>query len=209
MAALSDGDLLEFLVVSRCNGQNGLMVRHALVQNSITGGVTDYEAVAALSAAFATKMKACMSQDAEYQGISMKRLSPNPTDPVTSTVSAGAGASAFAVLPLQSSGLIALKSGFAGRSKRGRTYVPFPSEGFNDANGVPNASYGTVLSDVAGIFTTPTLVAGSTGSASLLHVVHSKKLGLNYPVAQAGARSYWATQRRRSLANRGDQVVAL
>jgi len=204
MPLLAVGDKLEVVLVCRLGGQDGLIVRHYDVQ-AITGASLDISQVPdTISTDLGGPLKACMSDQAEYRGVRVRRLAPGATDVFTSALGNGPGTSASDVLPTQASGLISLRTGFAGRSKRGRAYVPFPSEAFNDADGHPTAAYKGLLNTFGTALRTNILAVVGADGVELDPVIRSKLLDSYFSITSHLVRAEFATQRRRSQINRGD-----
>lgn len=196
---LADGDIIEVRHVSHYDDQVGLNRRYFEVSNSAGGGITDQEAAGGLDGIAAPLYKACMAAAATYRGVSVQRALPAPrTVAVVSTANAGAGLNAGDVLPKQVSGLISLRTDFAGRAFRGRAYIPFPSEASNAADSQPVAGYITVLDNLAAYLIGAHIIAGGGGaSATLTGVLWRPPAGVTYTYAQAISSNRWATQRRR------------
>lgn len=204
MPLLAVSDLVEVVMVCRQGNQDGLIVRHYNV-DSVAGASLDISQVGdQISTALAGPLKQCMSSDASYRGVRVRRLSPSKTDVFTSILGQGSGVSASEVLPTQVAGLITLRTGFAGRSKRGRAYIPFPSEAFNNPDGHPSAAYIGNLNTLAAQLKALITVTVGVDGVQLRPVIYSRLLDLRYEITSTIQRNEWATQRRRSQVNRGD-----
>jgi hypothetical protein len=192
------GDIYEARIVSTIGGQTAINIRHYRVSTIVGTGASDSGIATAVNARFATDMKAAMTSNATYRGVGVRRIKPLPVTIETFTIaSLGAGTAAGDVLPTQTCGMISLRTLLAGKSRRGRFYVPFPSEGLNDTDGTPTAAYITTLGLLAGDILA-TLTAGGGGNTNdLVPVVYSRELDLTTDLASTISRDKWATQRSR------------
>jgi len=207
---LAISDTVRIVVYCRDENQEALNVSYGLI-TSITAGPISYQLAAdTLSQYFADAYKPVLSVNARYQGLSLQRLLPLPqTDPFNSTVGAGVGTVTGDTLPSQTSGVISLRTGLAGRSFRGRKYIPFPGEASNDATGFPTAAYKANLATLAGLYTGINGFIVDTPTAfNLEATIFSLVNGAFYPVESNVIRSQWGTQRRRSQINKGDSPFA-
>lgn len=200
-------DTLQVTAVCRLGGQNGLMVWHYKAGSVIGATVTDGDCAAAVSTSLGPKLTAVLTAQANFQGVILQVIKPLPHPPVTEDADAGPGDVAGDAMSSQTSGEIALRTNLIGKSNRGRKYVPFPGESDNSAAARPTAGYLTRLATLSSVFTSNVLVVNGAGSLTLVPVVFSRKLGTSQFVADAKIRSDWATQRRRSQLNRGDQPI--
>lgn len=202
---INAGDDLEVVFYCQSGPQVSLNVSHWVVSTAV--GAPTMEAVALLlGTAFAPLYKACMSSNATYNGVGVKRIIANPTDPVFDSTGNGVGDSVADIIPNQVAGLISFRSGLAGRSNRGRKYVPFPSEEQNTSNGKPTNDYLTALEALADGYLATQGVTGGGTTITVDCEIYSRKEGTLIPITSYLLRPFWATQRRRSLINRGDAV---
>jgi len=119
-------------------------------------GVQTLEIAAnAISELVSAAIKPLVTEAAVYEGLRARVVSPVPTDVVFSTQGTGRGTVDGDSLPTYVSGLISLRTGFAGPSFRGRKYVPFPGELHNDDHGQPTTGYLTLLNTLGVALTTP------------------------------------------------------
>lgn len=189
------------------SAQIGINVSFWNVDSISAGAPTDQQLVDSFSTGFSAFYKPCLAPACRYYGAMLNRVSPGAT---TSTVFSGNGRGVGTAtgdnLPRQTSGIITLKTAFAGRRYRGRVYIPFPAEADNDAVGNPTAGYVTRLGLLAAQYAGPLVhsIGGGTVVTSLL--VRSRKFGLWTPVIATIARVVWATQRRRGSYGRTNQL---
>lgn len=145
-----------------------------------------------------------MATTATFRGLTMQQVTPNLLDPELIT-DAGAGTGTGDPLPLETAGLISFRTGFGGRKNRGRTYVPFPPEGSNDATGRPTAPYITALATLGSFLANDINIA--PGGADAPYTLR----GLIIPSDQAQGRvvtNYSVKARWASMRTRGDYSAA-
>lgn len=166
---------------------------------NVVGVPTGTGLAVSISTATAAQVKALLNDTAEYRGLLVNRVWPQPPSmPEYSIFGQAIGADVSPPLPKQVSGLVATRTNFGGRRFRGRFYVPFPSEGANDpVVARPSAAYVTALQTLAN-----TLLAGFndiTGpdTYDCNPVLFDRVTGGFTPITSVLARPYWATQRRR------------
>lgn len=202
------GDLLEWTIATHLNDQVGINVFHARVAAPLTGTPNDADTLNGLDNLAAPLWKSAMCTPTVYRG-SMLRLirAGSPFAPVVYTGNTGTGTFAGSPGPSQARGLISWQTALAGRSFRGRSYIPFPGQGANTADGLPNNGYLAVLTTIISLITTnplPITVSGQT--ARLIFGIYHRKPPTppaTIPLAgtitdiSAGRRSLqWATQKR-------------
>jgi hypothetical protein len=204
---LAVDDTLEAKFFCRQDTQNGINVIHYRVTAVAGGSLTDTQVVALLSARVANLYRALMSASSSYEGVRLQRVRPLPQPvAVVSTVALGVGTAGGSNLPSQAAYLISKRSNLAGRANRGRTYLPFISDVFNAASGVPNAGGLAAANDWAvAMLQSFTLVVGAA-TVTLAPMIYNRGTGGSVFMVGFTIRAKWATQRRRSEINRGDQV---
>lgn len=152
------------------------------------------------------QLKSLIPSVATYRGIKAQRYYPAPPDlPRVGTAGAGVGLAGPECLSPQTAGLITWRTLQAGRAFRGRSYVPFPTEGSNDATGRPSAGYQNALLGYANLLL-PTHVVGAGGdTSSLILILQSQEFTVDQtPITSAVIRDYWGTIRRRGRAQGPD-----
>lgn len=201
-------DIIEVKVMCYQSTQMSVNVRHYIVDVPFNGD-RDYQMLAdRLSAKWAPFMKALLAENANYVGLKMSVISPTPTAEFTSLVGAGPGTRTGTSLSPQSAGLVTLRSLEPGRSKRGRLYMPFPSEEDNVSTGYPSTTYVTDLQTVGDWIVDHLVLTGvGADTCTLASVVWSRTLGTAARIESSNARTAWATQRRRSYINRADMPL--
>ena len=196
------GDRYRVTFTSRLPGVNGLFTCHYRVASIVGPGATDVEIAQRFGALIPTPLRAVMSNEASYLGVSVQRYHPTPPAvPAFSNTGSGVGSVVAPVLPPQTSGILTWRTLLAGRKYRGRSYIPFPAETSSTNNGRPAAPYVADLNTLATALLGPIVVTGFAGDSTLWLIVQHRTVPANFTDVQLGlARDYWATVRRRSRA---------
>lgn len=205
MAAV--GEIFELKVFCRLSTQLSVNVLHYRVDTNVGLGATDPEIAAQFATLVPALWKNVMVNVAEYYGLSVQKILPAPPRiAATSRVGTGFGAVAGDALPKQTAGLIKKGTVFAGRSKRGRCYLPFPCETDSGVTGEPAAAYtgaaGTIATFIRGLI----VATGAGGSNDLQPILLHRATGSHDLVTTAEVRGFWATQRRRGSFGRPNDV---
>lgn len=169
------------------------------------GGVpaTDQDAADVWASNCGVSLRAMINGNANYNGVVVQRVFPLPlTVDVFSTTNAGAGTAGSPALPKQVSGLVSWYTALAGRSKRGRTYIPFPSATDDTGDGVTTAGYVTRLGTFSTAVNTSTAVSVGGRTATLSQVLFHRGTNLFDVITAKLPRGQWATQRRRGAYGR-------
>lgn len=154
---------------------------------------------AQMEAAFAPLFIPLLSENAAYNRTDAQRIRPlPPTAPAESSALQSVGTVVGDMLPTQTAGLITKRTAFAGRSYRGRLYVPFPGEADNAVMSTPSAGYVTRLIALATQVIANVIVTNGANAETWVPVLWHRETATTTPLADAVARSEWATQRRRA-----------
>jgi len=199
-------DRVQLTVICNTGGQYSANVINYEVTAINGGGISDTDALAVLEPAVASFWGALLSDNAFYMATKLQITFPILRPHRYNNTSATPGSVAGDVLPSQVAGLIKLTTNRAGKSYRGRCYIPFPSEADNTAAGNPSAGYKTNLQALADTFfdvLSPNDGAGN--GVDLLPIIYSRELDVSTPVEERLAETNWATQRRRAARNTGDR----
>jgi len=195
--SLINGDILESRTVCQLGDQIGINVMHWQVRG-VTGTVDLQDAADALDAVTAPAYKPCLATSVTYYGTGLRAVSPVLSVEVASKLNTGPGTSGALVLPKQVSGLITWLTNTPGRTGRGRSYIPFPSQDDESGTEVPNAAYVTNLNIITAVIGNTTIaVIPAGGSASLRQIIWSRAHPVVKDVQEGVGRARWATQRRR------------
>lgn len=205
---LALGDVVEVKIFCAISQQLSVNVRHWAATN-ITGAGPELADVAAqIEAALHSSYKAALSSSAQFRGVGVRRIVGGLTAEVYSQVHAGVGTATGDMMPPQTAGLISIRTTLPGRSHRGRTFIPFPTEAQNDTGGIPTAAYQTLLSNIgtALMSSVGVVTLSPAGSATMVPVMYSKKLNTYLTGPTYLVRGVWGTQRRRSLTTKNDII---
>lgn len=192
------GNLYRVGIACWLNGQIGLIIKHYRVRTIAGGGAADQDFADELYSTFGPLLQPMMNEDAKFLGCSVRNISLIP--PAAAVVSTGPPLDGTVVggeLPTQVSGIITLRTIHAGRRFRGRAYVPFPAEPFNDTDAKPTPAYMLLLDDVGIALTSPVLLGGGPDTATLDPCTLAQVAGVEATIISSTPRRAWATQRRR------------
>lgn len=206
---LTPGNKLRVTIACRTDtGHNGLMVAKYDVKAVGGAGATDQFLADQLSPLFATAMKAIMPSTAFYYGLKIEHLDVLPAASVVSYVGNGAGTKAGDLLPQQTAAVITKRTAKAGRRWRGRTYIPFLSEAYCDANAKPTAALSADTATLRSYFSSDVVITVGPDTVTVRNIIANANIpvGLFEYVLTADLRSQFGTQRRRSQINRADLV---
>jgi hypothetical protein len=198
---LAVGNILKARIVC-INDKNktAFNIKHWRVSAIVAGVPTIEDAAEAFSIGLGGRYANCMATNATFWAVGMSRIFPNPpTGEVWGTSGRTGGTATGDPLPSQTCGLVKLSSPFAGKTNRGRLYVPFPAEDDNDTGDLPSGGYivnaaglGSLM--VGGVTLT---IAGRT--ATYIGIIWHKASTSYTDLTTATARGKWATQRRRGM----------
>jgi len=179
-------------------------VFHFRVSAVAAPGVTESDVLTQLDALVAPNYKAILPTNCSYYGAKMQVIRPVRLDPFYTAASRGAGTLAGDCLPPQIAGVVNLKTGIASRATRGRFYLPATSEADNDATAKPSAAYVTLMDAFANdLFTVGNITVGGF-TLTLTWVVYSRSLQSGTQVLNYTSRTFWGTQRSRSMIKHAD-----
>lgn len=203
---LAVGDILEVRTVCRLSNQFGINVRH-LKATTVPGAATDFNIVAlALAATLAPLFKAALASQAEFYGLGVRRLSPNPSLETTTYQGAGPGSVIGDPMSSQTAGVISLKTGLPGRAFRGRMYIPYPAKVDSDSTGRPLLAYRNALSGIANKYVASSTWTNGGTTFTTVGVLWHKRTKTATNLSSDRVREDWGTQRRRSQINRPDRA---
>lgn len=189
--------IIETVMVSRTTDQLGLNIRHHQVTQIVGQGFTLGQWVTLMAGVIAPLYKNVIAPQATYVGTLARLVGIGPVSASAwDTAGTGIGLGTGDMMPKQTAGLIAYTTAFAGRGSRGRTYVPFPTEGMNDPTGVPAATYRTAVDSIAQMWMGIRTIGGPDGGTGTPVLFHKRTGGATLLLAYQ-VSSRWATQRRR------------
>lgn len=201
-------DKLNVVVVCRAgNSQNMLNVLNYNVGTISGTGASMASLAVGISDKLAPSYKAYLPTTSRYEGVLVTRWQIIPGAAVPSSSGNGPGSSAGDALAPQLSTLISLRSSVAPAGVRGRIYLPAGIESYEGIDGRVSAAGVTEATNVATVLKQLTAVnCGVATTCTLDLQIRHMFVGtpLWYPVTSSITRGAFATQRRRSLINRGD-----
>lgn len=192
------GQLLKFRTFCTCDDQTAINVHYGEV-TQITGGPrTDDDLAPVLSTALGTLYKPCFGSYATYYGLGLQIFKPNPTlEEVFSSSGQGAGTMTGDRLPMQVAGIITLKEIGIGKKKRGRRYIPFPSEDCMNTTGSVATAYDTVMEALADVLIGETTFVGTGFSVKVKAALYHRDTDTWTPLTTQKVQQKFGTQRRR------------
>ena len=137
---LNEDDVLRVIFYSYSFEQLGMNVRHYTV-GPPTGEFTDKMLAEALAEDVKLLYAPVMASSALFIGVSAERVTPNPKPISYSPRVDYAGTLTGDPLPLETAGLISLRSEQTGPGGRGRMYIPFPAVSAMEEDGHPTQAY--------------------------------------------------------------------
>jgi hypothetical protein len=200
---LAVGNILKFSVWCVDGGQAAVNAYYFNVV-AVTGSpATDQDAGDVFINNISASIKAIINANASFNGVVTQRVFPLPlTADVFSVTGAGVGTGGSPALPKQCSGLVSWYTALAGRAKRGRSYIPFPSSTMDTGDGVPTAGYVTLLGTHSTAVNTSTAVSVGGRGATLGQVLFHRATNTFDVITSKLPRAQWATQRRRGAYGR-------
>jgi len=200
---LATGDILAFRVFCWCQARSqvAINVLHREIL-SVSGGspqMLDLSAIAlAAKTLWVGEITALLTEECHFLGVEVQRVFPTVSLTGFDTSPAVVGEIENEMMPAQVSGLIRTYTDEPGRRGRGRTYVPFPSEGQNDSSGQPTAGYVAALQDLADVYSIQQEFTDGVRTIDTRFGVFSNGNVL-YPAVSVIGLGKWATQRRRGM----------
>jgi len=195
---ISVNDIVEAKIYCHSQGQFSINTVHYKCTAIAGGGSTDDIFAGELAELFAPRIKACLSEQAEYVGLTAQIIRPTRRPKVLNTVDVGDGLVTGDILPRQVAGLISKKTSTASRSGRGRMYVPFPAESTNTEDGFPVAGYKTNLELLATVFLTTVVSADGGNTSTMVPVLYNRNSHATLILTGATVQNVWGTCRRRA-----------
>jgi hypothetical protein len=192
-------DIIEVAILTQEAARDGWNILHYFVP-TITGPAITYAQLAgALQSSVSPVITPLMPTVATFVGLTTRRVSPQPASVAFNPGNILApGTATGDAMARQVCGAVTKQTELAGPANRGRMYVPFPTEGFNDANGNPTAAYLTILDDYANEVLTPKVVTIGTTAVTMIPGIYHREPQTISPLTGYTLRTYWTTQRRRA-----------
>lgn len=199
MANMLLNEIWRLRIASYTPSQAAINVVHYKV-TSLLGAVTDNYMIDQFNTLVGPLYAAILSDDARYRGVSLQRAFPAPPTRAIADVDGDtAGVVAGEILPGQIAGIVSVGTAFAGKSQRGRIYLPFPSETDNELPGLPTDTYVAAAQALANAIFVPISKAPTPGvnEITLTPVVFHRANSTSDAITTKLAKKLWATQRRR------------
>lgn len=193
------GDILRVVRTTVNPNQTGINVMHYRISVVVAPEPSRQQIANLMHTTIGPLYIPLMSSAGALIRTSVQKIRPLPVE-----VAAEASTPTFAgglttdLLPGQVSGIITLRTAFAGRGFRGRQYIPWPTEGVSDSSGLPTNAYVLNLDALAQQLIVPLVVPNGAGSATIQPVIFRRLTAVSNDVTSAIARVTWATQRRRA-----------
>lgn len=182
-----------------CHAANQLGINnHHYVVLSVTGlGATLREIAEEREGTLGTLYQNLIADQATWLGVklSVPYGVPLPAPEVVNDPSPGNAGTQL--LPTQTCGVITWKTDFAGRSNRGRSYIPFPCEGDSDAEDLPSTAYISKLVALGLAIRGQTTITGEDGETVIEHVLRRGPPPGTRIITGQRNNVRWGTQRRR------------
>jgi hypothetical protein len=206
-------DIISVKAFTSCKPANqnisvALNVWHYRVAAQDGAGVAAQMIADVYANALAAPYKGLFNLVTRFEGVIAQKVWPLPLAiPGKSVLGAGVGALTGEQLPLQCCGAVTKLSPFAGRRHRGRMYVPFPTEDFNDPQQRPSQAYIDLVVPLLNAWLLKRVIGTLPDAATLFPVVFHPTFTPVFTDIELGQiRSYWTTQRRRVNAWRSDNL---
>jgi hypothetical protein len=202
------GDIIQATFVCRFSEQIGLNVRHYRVFTQLGTGATLPEMAAGFHAAVSGLYPPLLNSQATFEGVMISKIFPLPPSVPVASIPAGIpGVVTGDALPRQVAGLLRARTAFAGRSQRGRVYVPFPSEASSAFDGSPILAYLSALGELGGaLFDSYTF--GTLPNQSIISPVIWHRMTSTFDlITSIAVATQWATQRRRGSFGRPNPIL--
>lgn len=182
--------------------QLGINVVHYKVTGISPGSPANVDLVA-LANTFAdsvdTLYVAALNTDCNFLGSEVGVIYPTVSVSEGNDALENDGAKDSQVLPGQVTMPVTFYSASAGRSGRGRIYIPFPTEQDNAGDGAPDPVYVAECQAIADAITGLANAGDGTTTLGIQHVVWSPTYEGSSVVTRVLARGRWGTQRRRGM----------
>lgn len=180
--------------------QIGLNITHWKTVAEAGVGASLADIALKMNDTFAPLYKPAITGAARYRGVGVTLILPPPaTAEITNTVLDGAGTAGVMAAPTQTSGIITIKDGLAGRAHRGRIYIPFPDQISVSPTGGNTLAYEASLNTLLGAFgANQTCGVGGNTTTLQLGIFHRLPVPGNATVVTfLTTPDKFATQRRR------------
>lgn len=200
-------DVIQSKYYHKKGSQIALVVRHWKITFIVGAEPSIVNIRNSLLLSYGPLWAACGTSSASHVGVTAQKIWPLPVADLSGRELVTVGGVAGDPLPNATSGMITLRTGEAGRAKRGRAYIPFLAEADNATGEGPTAGLQTALAALAAEWTASRTVTGGAGSLTLVPVIYSRTAHSTIPITNAAIRDYWGNQRRRAAIWHPDNVL--
>jgi hypothetical protein len=178
-------------------------------------GITLRDVCTSLSALVGPTYKALLANNAMFYGVDARKFIGQKLSLANNdnSVNSGPGTAGADAQGRQVAGMFTKLGNIAGRTGRGRVYVPFPSTTDTDADGVPTAGYMVNLGTLAAqLFAVLNVAGAGTGTLAPQLITyprptHTPPIVLSSRAwTAATARQKWATHRSRGSYGRSNPL---
>lgn len=193
------GDLCQVAIEFKGPLDGALNVRTYRV-DAVAGTGTDPQTAAiGMFTALGPDYVALMPASASYYRVRFQKFLPVPRERAGFSNQAPlVGTSAGDLLPKQACGLLLMTTGLAGPRYTSRVYVPFPSEFYNDADGVPTALWDTNIAALGATLAAPQTLGAGGNTITISPVVFHRDTATATAITSYALTTKWATQKRRN-----------
>jgi len=166
-----------------------------------TGG-TDQSLANDLDLTMGPFYKSLLPPNCSYAGVQvyfLKSALPLPP-PVKSVTQAGPGTTGTTCLPRGIAGILKYSTGFRGPSGRGRLYLPFVSEVYQDITALPTNAYDVLVNSFASAMLNPIVTGGGGNNSTVLWALVHRKKGTPTTarqITQAESADKWGQMHKR------------
>jgi hypothetical protein len=193
-------DIIRVSYVFWQNGQQGI-IDVAYRWQSMIGTVTLGDCAAGAFDTIIPLMIPMQTPLVNTLGTKASRLSgvsPFPLPGIANSAGTIGTAGGGNTLPGQVAANVTLKTAFAGTRYRGRVYLPFVSDRYNDpANNIPTAAYALLAIPMAVGLAGAVIITGLSGSGILRPVIWHRATQTYDAVTDFTVQMRWSTQKRR------------
>jgi len=200
----------ETVFVHRTQGGQNQMNVMRWIMESFTGTEPALDEIAdEFSSQWATLILPMLPSTANYVGCKFRKLTLPTTNQILSNNGAGPGTMTGHPLPTSNSLIVSARAITATPRRRGRVYLPSPTEDENDANGKPTIAYRAAIETAFETWLTdPVTVVGAAGNAEMRYGFGGNGVGegiqrCDYIIV----RTEWGSQDRRRNNSRPDMPL--
>lgn len=204
---IPEGGIIKVRAVCKQNPQYGINVGYYRCNYvGAGGGLSTADVATSFEGTFSAQYLLWQSNVTQWWGLGVTLLGAVATPEAVVTTNRGFGTTGTKTCPSQAAGLFTLRTAFAGRSYRGRKYIPFVSNDLvQDDNSTLAAGGLTLLGTIADLWALQQVVVVGLTTLNLNPVIqHRDPMIVPTSITDRTLRANLATQRRRSEVNKAD-----